>query len=231
MSKVHVIKDENLGGVLREFVEVDRKAEVGEYVIRDGVVRKVTQRGIHPESVEFEGYYDEGCDDEIIGWFDGAYKTLEPTDIVHIDDPSGQSKRYRMVERRVRIGEKVLITVDSKIKGVAFTVSGFDSDGDLVFSDHYYAKHGDYVVLETVEQSPSVLDMIANLSEQIVKLNRRIDRLADANEQAIATVARDVERVDADLIKLRKEFEESKDVKLTLSSELVAKLIEKGLSD
>jgi hypothetical protein len=233
MSKVHVIKDENLGGVLREFVEVDRKAEVGEYIIRDGVVRKVTQRGIHPESVEFEGYYDEGCDDEVIGWLDGTYKTLEPTDIVHIDDPSGQSKRYRMVERRVRIGEKVLISVDSKIKGVAFTVSGFDSDGDLVFkeSDHYYAKHGDYVVLETVEQSPSVLDMIANLSEQFVKLNRRIDRLADAHEQAIATVARDVERVDADLIKLRKEFEESKDVKLTLSSELVAKLIEKGLSD
>jgi hypothetical protein len=232
MSKVHVIKDENLGGVLREFVEVDRKAEVGEYIIRDGVVRKVTQRGIHPESVEFEGYYDEGCDDEVIGWLDGTYKTLEPTDIVHIDDPSGQSKRYRMVERRVRIGEKVLITVDSKIKGVAFTVSGFDSDGDLVFkeSDHYYAKHGDYVVLETVEQSPSVLDMIANLSEQFVKLNRRIDRLADAHEQAIATVARDVERVDADLIKLRKEFEESKDVKLTLSSELIAKLIEKGLN-
>ena len=86
-------------------------------------------------------------------------------------------------------------------------------------------------MLETVEQSPSVPDMLANLSEQIVKLNRRIDRLADANEHAIATVARDVERVDADLIKLRKEFEDSKDVTLTLSSELVAKLIEKGLSD
>lgn len=206
-EKIHVIKDENLGGVLREFVEVDRK---------------------EPGSVEFEGYYDEGRDDKIVDWFDDAYKTLEPTDIVHID-----GNRYRMVERRVGIGEKVLITVDSKIKGVVFTVSGFDSDGDLVFkeSDHYYAKHGDYVVLETVEQSPSVPDMIANLSEQIVKLNRRIDRLADANEQAIATVARDVERVDADLIKLRKEFEDSKDVTLTLSSELVAKLIEKGLSD
>src|SRR5690606_15700571 len=114
-EKIHVIKDENLGGVLREFVEVDRKAEVGEFVIRNGIVRKVTQRGIHPESVEFEGYYDEGRDDKIVGWFDGAYKTLEPTDIVHIDDPSGQPERYRMVERRVRIGEKVLITVDSKI--------------------------------------------------------------------------------------------------------------------
>ena len=224
MSKVHVINDENLGGVLREFVEVDRKAEVGDYIFT------INTKEIHKVIKGSEdGVY-------IDGWvyvYDGYYRTLDPTDIVHINYLSGQSERYRMVDRRVSIGEKVLVTVDSELKGIALTVSGFDSDGDLVFkeSDYYYAKHGDYVVLEAVEQSPPVLDMIANLSEQIVKLNRRIDRLADANEQAIATVARDVERVDADLIKLRKEFEDSKDVTLTLSSELVAKLIEKGLSD
>jgi hypothetical protein len=235
MSKVHVIKDENLGGVLREFVEVDRKAKDGDFA-----VFKTEHKGIapgKPYEITVTGgmieFYDDNGEEH---WWTIPSEELtivEPTDIVHIDDPSGQPKRYRMVERRVRIGEKVLITVDSIFKGVAFTVSGFDSDGDLVFkeSDHYYAKHGDYVVLETVEQSPSVLDMLANLSEQIVKLNRRIDRLADANEQAITTVARDVERVDADLIKLRKEFEDSKGVNLTLSSELVAKLIEKGLND
>jgi hypothetical protein len=278
MSKVHVIKDENLGGVLREFVEVDRKAEVGEYIIRDGVVRKVTQRGIHPESVEFEGYYDEGCDDEIIGWLDGTYKTLEPTDIVHIDDPSGQPKRYRMVEREAEVGERIII-IDAEIEdylsnyknGDVFTVFDIDYDGRAtevhpnVFDDKIdVILPYEYRVLEPVhkcdqcgkalgefsctnskggshcsakcanadeETSPTVHEMLANLSEQIVKLNRRIDRLADANEQAVATVARDVERVDADLIKLRKEFEDSKDVNLTLSSELVAKLIEKGLSD
>jgi hypothetical protein len=278
MSKVHVIKDENLGGVLREFVEVDRKAEAGEYIIRDGVVRKVTQRGIHPESVEFEGYYDEGCGDEIIGWFDGAYKTLEPTDIVHIDDPSGQSKRYRMVKRKAKVGERIII-IDADIadylsnykNGDVFVVrelkyrgwvksvspNVFDDKIDVILPYEYHvlepvhecdqcgkalgdnactnSKGGSYCSVKCAkadeETSPTVHEMLANLSEQIVKLNRRIDRLADANEQAIATVARDVERVDADLIKLRKEFEDSKDVNLTLSSELVAKLIEKGLSD
>jgi hypothetical protein len=247
-EKIHVIKDENLGGVLREFVEVDRKAEVGEYVIRGGVVRKVTQRGIHPESVEFEGYYDEGCDDEVIGWLDGTYKTLEPTDIVHIDDPSGQPKRYRMVERKAKVGERIII-VDADIadylsnykNGDVFAVFDIDYDGRVtevkpnVFDDKIdVILPYEYCVLEPVhdeETSPTIHEMLANLSEQIVKLNRRIDRLADANEQAIATVARDVERVDADLIKLRKEFEDSKDVTLTLSSELVAKLIEKGMSD
>jgi hypothetical protein len=248
MSKVHVIKDENLGGVLREFVEVDRKAEVGEFVIRKGVVRKVTQRGTHPESVEFEGYYNKGCNDEIIGWFDGTYKTLEPTDVVHIDDPSGQPKRYSVVDREAKVGERIII-VDADIayylgnykNGDVFAVFDIDYDGRVtevksnVFDDKINViLPYEYCVLEPVhdeETSPTVHEMLANLSEQIVKLNRRIDRLADANEQAIATVARDVERVDADLIKLRKEFEDSKDVTLTLSSELVAKLIEKGLSD
>jgi hypothetical protein len=245
MSKVHVIKDENLGGVLREFVEVDRKAEVGEYIIRDGVVRKVTQRGVHPESVEFEGYYDEGCDDEIIGWFDGAYKTLEPTDIVHID-----GQRYRMADRKAEVGERIII-IDADIvdylsnykNGDVFVVrehsrkyrGGVEAVSPNVFDDKIdVIMPYEYCVLEPVhdeETSPTVHEMLANLSEQIVKLNRRIDRLADANEQAVSTVARDVERVDADLIKLRKEFEDSKDVTLTLSSELVAKLIEKGLSD
>jgi hypothetical protein len=278
MSKIHVLPDENLGGVLREFVEVDRKAEVGEFVIRKGVVRKVTQRGTHPETVEFEGYYNKGCDDEIIGWLDGTYKTLEPTDIVHIDDPSGQSKRYRMVERKAKVGERIII-IDADIadylsnykNGDVLTVFDIDYDGRVievhpnVFDDKINViLPYEYCVLEPVhecdqcgkalgefsctnskggshcsakcanadeETSPTVHEMLANLSEQIVKLNRRIDRLADANEQAVATVARDVERVDADLIKLRKEFEYSKDVTLTLSSELVAKLIEKGLSD
>jgi hypothetical protein len=280
MSKVHVIKDENLGGVLREFVEVDRKAEVGEFVIRNGVVRKVIQRGLLPGSVEFEGYYDEGRDDKIVGWFDGAYKTLEPTDIVHIDDPSGQSKRYRMVDRKAEVGERIII-IDADIadylsnykNGDVFLVrklsrryqgrvkavspNVFDDKINFILPYEYCvlepvhecdqcgkalgelactnSKGGSYCSAECAnadeETSPTVHEMLANLSEQIVKLNRRIDRLADANEQAIATVARDVERVDADLIKLRKEFEDSKDVNLTLSSELVAKLIEKGLSD
>lgn len=273
-EKIHVIKDENLGGVLREFVEVDRKAEVGEFVIRKGVVRKVTQRGTHPETVEFEGYYNKGCDDEIIGWFDGAYKTLEPTDIVHID-----GQRYRMVDRKAEVGERIII-IDADIadylsnykNGDIFVVrklsrmyqgrvkavspNVFDDKIDVIMPYEYCvlepvhecdqcgkalgdnactnSKGGSYCSAKCAkadeETSPTVHEMLANLSEQIVKLNRRIDRLADANEQAVATVARDVERVGADLIKLRKEFEDSKGVTLTLSSELVAKLIEKGLN-
>lgn len=271
MSKIHVIKDENLGGVLREFVEVDRKAEVGEYIftINTKEIHKVTKGS------EVGVYID--------GWvyvYDGYYRTLEPTDVVHIDDPSGQSKRYRMVYRKAEVGERIFI-VDADIadylsnykNGDVFVVrklsrryqgrvkavspNVFDDKIDVIMPYEYCvlepvhecdhcgkalgefactnSKGGSYCSAKCAdadeETSPTVHEMLANLSEQIVKLNRRIDRLADANEQAVATVARDVERVDADLIKIRKEFEDSKVVTLTLSSELVAKLIEKGMSD
>jgi hypothetical protein len=89
MTKTHLIKDESLGGVLREYVEVDRKAEVGDYVTAENVIRKVTNRDDIEKVVEFESYpYLNGS---VIGWADGYYKTLEPTDIIHVD-----GKRYRL---------------------------------------------------------------------------------------------------------------------------------------
>jgi hypothetical protein len=245
MSKVHVIKDENLGGVLREFVEVDRKAKDGDFA-----VFKTEHKGItpgKPYEITVTGgmieFYDDNGEEH---WWTIPSEELtivEPTDIVHID-----GQRYRMVERKAKVGERIII-IDADIadylsnykNGDVLTVFDIDYDGRVtevkpnVFDDKIdVILTYEYCVLEPVhdeETSPTIHEMLANLSEQIVKLNRRIDRLADANEQAVATVARDVERVDADLIKLRKKFEDSKDVNLTLSSELVAKLIEKGLSD
>lgn len=42
-NNVHILPDENLGGVLREYVEVDRNADVGDFVVRGGIIRKVTE--------------------------------------------------------------------------------------------------------------------------------------------------------------------------------------------
>ena len=91
MTKTHLIKDESLGRVLREYVEVDRKAEVGDYVTRDGIIREVEKRNDVCDGVEFEPYLDDDGEDTI-GWTDGYYKTLEPTDIIRI-----KGKRYRLV--------------------------------------------------------------------------------------------------------------------------------------
>jgi hypothetical protein len=281
MSKVHVIKDENLGGVLREFVEVDQKAKDGDFA-----VFKTEHKGItpgKPYEITVTGgmieFYDDNGEEH---WWTIPSEELAivgPTDIVHIDDPSGQPKRYRMVDRKAEVGERIIIIdadivdylsnykngdifvvreLNRKYRGGVEAVSPneFDDKINVILPYEYRvlepvhecdqcgkalgdnactnSKGGSYCSAKCAkadeETSPTIHEMLANLSEQIVKLNRRIDRLADANEQAVATVARDVERVDADLIKLRKEFEDSKDVNLTLSSELVAKLIEKGLN-
>lgn len=83
MSKIHVIKDESLGGILREYVEVDRKAEIGDYVLfkRSG------------------GHYKLKSDDVSVANRDidrGVIVVLEPTDIVHIPSEQGNVQRYRL---------------------------------------------------------------------------------------------------------------------------------------
>ncbi|MGG3989803.1 AAA family ATPase [Bacillus smithii] len=161
MSNVHLIKDESLGGVLREYVEVDRKAQVGDYVIitademlgenRSGEIHKVIElEGNWPEGVITSGFWDDGtelnpCHDE--------YKTLEPTDIIHVD-----SKRYRMVERKANVGEKIItISVDSfgDLSIKAGDIQTVYFVGDKWVSTHeskFEIFHKEYRVLELINE-------------------------------------------------------------------------------
>lgn len=95
MTKVHLIADESIGGVQREYIEVERKAEVGDYV-----------RLLFTESVIKVREGDESEVDSQIN--DGMIKTLDPTDIVHINGPDGSS-RYQLAERKAEVGEKVVV--------------------------------------------------------------------------------------------------------------------------
>lgn len=105
----HLIADEKLGGVQREYIEVARKAKVGDYVV-------ITQ---HSFNADYIGNVYKVVDITEKGTIDGAgviavtthdsfyadeYCTLEPTDIVVID-----GIRYRLVERKAEVGEKVLV--------------------------------------------------------------------------------------------------------------------------
>ncbi|MBA9027546.1 hypothetical protein [Peribacillus huizhouensis] len=92
--KTHLITDESIGGVLREYVEVDRKAKVGDYVIDKNDVRKVLRQSEIGVTLG-DAYY---------GLRHGCYRTLESTEIVQII-----GTRYRLVDRKAEIGEKVII--------------------------------------------------------------------------------------------------------------------------
>lgn len=83
MSKIHVLPDENLDGVLREYVEVIREAEIGDYVLFK----------------RSRGHYKLKSDDVHVANRDidrGVIVVLEPTDIVHIPSKQGNTQRYRL---------------------------------------------------------------------------------------------------------------------------------------
>ncbi len=114
-KKTHVIKDESLGGIEREYIEVERKADVGDKVIvlSDGTERFSAGEVVEPFEVNEEyGIFVEherGTNINHRGacLLHSEYKTLEPTDIVHVD-----GIRYRMVDRKAEVGERVIIVTD-----------------------------------------------------------------------------------------------------------------------
>jgi hypothetical protein len=185
-TSVHVLPDESLGGVLREFVEVDRKAEVGDYVVfkSDGnrIAKVVTEKD-NVINIAKETF-------EITAVLFGT--TLEPTDIVHID-----GVRYRLVDRKAKVGEKVIVFDHSNENGngifevynvyiVNNAISYVGKDGR-----HYGTSDKNYRVLEPLDSaepepievdtrhaSPQVVDMLANLAQRIVELERKINDIS-----------------------------------------------------
>lgn len=139
-EKIHVLADESLGGIKREYVEVDRNADVGDRVIADGTYREVVAISSRC-GVCLDG-------DESIG-IPHSYRVLEPTNIVHID-----GERYEMVDRKAEVGEKVIHMNEGKSEGRVTEVADVgvgmidvieyeDPDGEITCG----LSHGFYRVL------------------------------------------------------------------------------------
>lgn len=123
MSEVkrHYIADESLGGIEREYVEVESKANVGDYVVVSetfdldeefydiGHIGKVLEKTDFDDDilVDFNGYNNDFVYDGGHWWVgkdsESLYKTLSPTGIIR---HNGQ--RYEMVDRKAEVGEKVI---------------------------------------------------------------------------------------------------------------------------
>lgn len=91
MTKIHVLADETLGGIKREYVEVDRKAEVGEKVVHvnkdrdesDGIVTEVTSVGLGVVDVV---EYASPIGENVVGISHGHYRVLVPVE-AEADEP------------------------------------------------------------------------------------------------------------------------------------------------
>ncbi|GLZ63237.1 hypothetical protein [Bacillus amyloliquefaciens] len=165
-TKIHLLADEKLGGIKREYVEVDRKAEVGEKVVivekndfegyENGDVFTV-DRDFHSEMdfVESNVAASYGNDNGAI--YHDEYRVLEPTDIVHI---GGQ--RYEMVEREGEVGDKVIHVYKGESNGIVrvvrkagddgVDVDKYEDEGEL-YSGFY---HGHYYVLVPLDKEKTI---------------------------------------------------------------------------
>ncbi|WP_396335666.1 hypothetical protein [Bacillus subtilis] len=188
-AKIHVLADETLGGIKREYVEVDRKAEVGEKIVSifgncpyysEKEYGKVIYVDIDDAEVEFESKYEDES------WYilHGAYHVLEPTDIVHIG-----TQRYELTDRKAEVGEKVIHLYEGESDGIAREVRKTDDKGAEV--DPYADEegwwvgfdHGYYRVLVPVEveadepQPADLIDVVSNLATRVADLERENKKL------------------------------------------------------
>ncbi|AOP14000.1 hypothetical protein ETA57_05105 [Bacillus licheniformis] len=212
-EKIHVLADESLGGIKREYVEVDRNADVGDRVIADGTYREVVAISSRC-GVCLDG-------DESIG-IPHSYRVLEPTNIVHIDGPDG-TERYEMVDRKAEVGEKIVVVDDEDSSeefgnfriGEVGTVESYATD-DTYFGEYVNVRVSDergiplylheYRVLVPVESSeeepqPSdPIDVIANLATRVAELERENKRIKDE----IDTLHKDNRRHGEEIAQLEK---------------------------
>ncbi|WP_337102357.1 3D domain-containing protein [Paenibacillus sp. YIM B09110] len=185
---VTVIKDEALGGLLREYSEVKRKAAVGERIKIVATVQNVDV-GTIALCTRNDEFRDGSIDTDLrfpgaetCGFIDATltqYVVLEPTDIVRIGNV-----RYRMVERKASVGERVVIVslmngVKAEIGEVLpITRSGGSVDLSFVYSDRPSTcmNVSNYRVLEPLTESPAAEDAdLLVLSRHINELSAKLD--------------------------------------------------------
>ncbi|WP_412095328.1 hypothetical protein [Bacillus haynesii] len=185
-EKIHVLADESLGGIKREYVEVDRKAEVGEKIV---IVDVILSFGTYHSGDVFDvatkrsASVRTACGKCL---YDEEYRVLAPTNIVHID-----GERYEMVDRKAEVDEKIVIiapdddlAVDGDIGKIA-TVTEVFSEEDIDASPMGWVKRSEYRVLVPVKSSeeepqPSdPIDVIANLATRVAELERENKRIKE----------------------------------------------------
>lgn len=197
---VTALPDESLGGVLREYREVKRKAAVGDrikYVWPGQPMRYNFAKRSREESVDLGDPYVNEEEDEVTGWARDAYVVLEPTEILVID-----GTRYRTVDRKAAVGERVIATEHCTINpdnyrpGSVFTALDSDFFGvDItdLNGEPNAIPESHYRVLEPVVSAESTLlsdrptesPVAANIASLALRLTQAEAKIA-ALESVIA---------------------------------------------
>jgi hypothetical protein len=224
MSKIHVLPDENLcggpnGQILREYVEVNRRANVRDYVYFNDDIDTPEYLKVTGYNHNIDYYKVEHDPNEWGATVEVSYeacRTLEPTDIVHID-----GKRYRLVDRKAKVGEKVIV-----VEGFAYGKVGEIHTINEVYRDVYTTdkasimrfgrclvlepaepaeEDDDVLTVDETEASKSVIDLLANLARRVTELERKLEREGEFREslyRKISDMKDDIEMALDDIVTL-----------------------------
>ncbi|WP_439931132.1 hypothetical protein ACSTTP_07070 [Bacillus velezensis] len=216
-AKIHVLADETLGGIKREYVEVDRKAEVGEKIVivekddleegyENGDVFTVDRHRPGKSHVESD---EARCGGNIDGFIlREEYHVLEPTDIVHID-----GRRYEMIDRKAELGEKVMYVDESgesygivtevlAVGAGVVDVAEYEEPSGAVIVGFSHDRYRVLVPIEAAEDEPTPadpIDVIASLAQEVASLKRTVDRHRDE----IDTLYKDKRTLGEELARLK----------------------------
>lgn len=207
VSGITSLPDDSLGGVLREYREVKRTADAGETVIMTEATGTKTVSGR-----EVPDYHngDTFVIDHISGglaastsgklFYHREYSVLEPTEILVID-----GERFRLVDRKAAVGERVIIVNDRNGSGGSdgefFRVGNvgvYCGDGDVNFNgcgNSYVYRGGKWSVspyarrvLEPVlsgqAAEPQATANIATLTLKVTELEAQVKALYDWHRRA-----------------------------------------------
>lgn len=221
---VTVLPDESLGGLLREYREVKRKAAVGE---RIKIVDTRRNLGVELGDVLYVIFADRWTDGTGVSaqmtnrpassWIDGTgvfhdnYVVLEPTEIIRLASEGRiGSERFRMVDRKAAVGERVVVVKDcghfykaGNVARVKYTYGDGDAAVSADFSGNAYV-YGDgcwhigadigYRVLEPViselptrPATEQTAENIAALTAKVQALESRVAALEKADRRAPKT--------------------------------------------
>jgi aspartate 1-decarboxylase len=255
MTKIHVIADEKLGGVQREFIKVDRKAEVGDKVIvtacnytDEDEIYTVGDIGLIVENDK--GYiradFTEQGNKHVYGnglWYVGhtvrnKYAVLESTDVVIIDGPDGQPSRHRLVERKAEVGDKVIVVNVDDLNSEGYSAGHIDVATERWNNDHNNATGIDgetgityfdteYRVLEPVEPTvEATADNPDSMLDLMANLARRLTALEQQEARRVTSLEQQLRSTQDNVEMLGRELEVVKGAEKEASArELASKII------
>ncbi|NGM81221.1 hypothetical protein G5B47_02210 [Paenibacillus sp. 7124] len=207
-DEITVLPDESLGAVMREYREVKRVANAGETVIMTEATGTRTESGR-----EVPDYHngDIFVIDHISGvlaastsgklFYHREYSVLLPTGVIVID-----GDRFRMVDRKAAVGERVIIVAENDINGDGYgngslfkaVAGGTNEDGEgwTDTEDGVTLYDEEYRVLEPVTPAEPTQPLsakpaedqyaenIATLTLKVAELEKRVTTLEAALEAA-----------------------------------------------